>query len=123
MTTINLTTITQTVLNQDVLSIIDGYKTSAEHFELHQKTTEKMRYQFAFIEKVILDTEETRYQYQDKTIVNCGYGDYILDWIKDEKRAEQEAEFFEHFEIDYGLTDCDGHYNEVSGECYCSHCN
>ena len=101
-TTTNMTT---TVLNFDVLSIINVYKTSYDKFEEHREMTKKLREQFSFIKKVILDTEETRFQYQDKVIVNADYGGYILDWIEDEKQARYQEQFDEFFEveIDYGF--------------------
>lgn len=126
-TTMTLTQITKTVLIKDVLSIIEDYKTSYELFEQHQEVTQKLREQFGFIKKVILDNEENK----NENIVKCDYGDYILEWIEDEKKAAYENDFFEVFEIDYGLDEdvCDGNnhyssnYNEMSGECYCSNCN
>ena len=120
-TTMNNTFI-DTILNKDVWTIIDDYKTTTEHFELHQKVTKKMREQVFRINKVILDNEEIR----GNQIVNLDYGSYLLEWIQDEKDQEDRED--ENFEIgfifDYGFGQCDGSlWNEFSGECYCEYCN
>ena len=93
-----MNTFIDTILNKDVWTIIDDYKTITEQFELQQEVTKKMREQLFRINKIIIENEEIR----GDQIVNLNYGEYLIEWIEDEK---QQQEFDDNFEIelDYGL--------------------
>ena len=79
-----------TVLDNDVLSIINVYKTSYDKFEEHQKRTEKLRDEVSRFFKLI----------QNNTRENVNTGSFILSWIENERIAKYQE--IDDFEFDYG---------------------
>lgn len=86
----------ETILNNDVLSIIDDYKTSMEKFEEHQILTKNIRNEVCRFFNLIKNSE-------NKSIITINTGNFILSWIENEKTYKYQEQFHHKLlEIDYG---------------------